>query len=80
MTKPTLIGRNFATAHFLLAVGLAHLGKLEDARAEVRTGLALNPSFSIRRYRASAACSHPVYLAGRERIHEGMRMAGVPEE
>ena len=47
---------------------------------QVVPGLALQPSFTIRRFRASAACNHPAYLAGRERTYEGLRMAGVPEE
>jgi hypothetical protein len=45
----------------------------------VQAGLALNPSFTIRRYRTNTPSNHPVYLAGRERVYEGMRMAGVPE-
>jgi hypothetical protein len=40
----------------------------------------LNPTFTLRRYRARAASDHPAYLSGRERVCEGMRMAGVPEE
>jgi len=42
-------------------------------------GLALDPSFTIRRFRASSPSDNPTYLAGRERILEGMRTAGVPE-
>ena len=53
--------------------------QLDEARAAVQAGLALDPSFTIRRFRASAASDNPTYLAGRERIYEGMRMAGVPE-
>ena len=36
----------------------------------------LSPSAAIR---ANAPSDNPTYLAGRERIYEGMRMAGVPE-
>jgi TolB-like protein len=71
--------RNYANTHFLLAVALAHLGESDEARAAVQAGLALNPGFSIRRWRAHALCSHPAYIAARERIHEGLRVAGVPE-
>ena len=71
--------RNFALAHFNLAVVLAYLGELGEARAETQSGLTLNPGFTIRRYRAHVPCRHPAYLAGRERTYEGMRMAGVPE-
>lgn len=63
----------------MLSAALAFVGKLDDARAATLSGLTLNPSFTIRRYRASSSCSHPAYIAGRERIYEGLRVAGVPE-
>jgi TolB-like protein/class 3 adenylate cyclase len=66
-------------AHFYLAAVLAHGGELDEARATARAGLALYPSFTIRRYRTNSPSNHPVYLAGRERVYEGLRMAGVPE-
>jgi len=71
--------RNYNFPHFLLAAALAHVGELDEARASAQAGLAINPSFSIRRYRNNTPCSHPVYLAGRERVYEGLRMAGVPQ-
>jgi tetratricopeptide (TPR) repeat protein len=71
--------RNYPIAHFYLAAVLAHVGELDEARATAQAGLALNPSFSIRRYRTNTPSNHPVYLAGRERVYEGLRMAGVPE-
>ena len=71
--------RNFPLAHFYLAVALAYLNELVEARAAAQAGLALHPSFTVQRYRASAACSHPAYLAGRERTYAGLRMVGVPE-
>ena len=71
--------RNFPNAHFLLAAALALLGELDQARAAARSGLALNPGFSIRTYRTYAMSDNPTYLAGRERIFEGLRLAGVPE-
>ena len=55
------------------------VGRLDEARAEVQAGLALNPGFTIRRYRAGATSDNPVYLKRRERIIEDMRKAGVPE-
>ncbi len=72
--------RNYPLAHFYLAAVLAHVGDLDEARATAQAGLALNPSFSIRRFRINTPSNHPVYLAGRERLCEGLRMAGVPEE
>ena len=38
-----------------------------------------NSSFTIRRFRDSASSNNPIYLAERERVCRGMRMAGVPE-
>jgi TolB-like protein len=71
--------RNYPLAHFYLAVALAYIGELDEARAAVQAGLTIHPNFTINRYRASAACDHPAYLAGRERTYAGMRLAGVPE-
>jgi TolB-like protein/class 3 adenylate cyclase/tetratricopeptide (TPR) repeat protein len=65
--------------HFYLAAALARLGRHEEARAAVQAGLALVPAFTIARVRAGAATDNPTYLSQRERIYEGMRMAGVPE-
>ena len=74
------INRNYPNGHFYLAVALAQLGRLVEARNAVHAGLALNPGFTIRRFRASAYSDNPTYLTQRERIYDGMRKAGVPEE
>jgi TolB-like protein len=71
--------RNYPLAHFHLAAALALLGSLDEARAAAQAGLALNPGFTIRRLRLNGRSDNSTYLAGRERIYEGMRMAGVPE-
>jgi hypothetical protein len=55
------------------------LGLLDEARAAAKAGLALDPSFTVRRYRDGAFSDDPTYLAKRERIYQGMRIAGVPE-
>jgi hypothetical protein len=52
---------------------------LDEARSEVKVGLASNPRFTIKRYRAGAESDNAVYLTQRGRIIEGMRLAGVPE-
>jgi tetratricopeptide (TPR) repeat protein len=65
--------------HFYLAAALAHIGRMEEAREAARMGLELNPGFTIAWYRAARPSDHPVFLESRERAHEGMRLAGVPE-
>ena len=71
--------RNYPLAHFCLAAALAHLGRLDEARAAAQAGLALNPAFTISRHYANAPSDNPTYLAQRERFYDGMRKAGVPE-
>ena len=70
---------NYATGRFNLAATLVELGRLDEARAEVKAALALNPGFTIRRYRAGAQGDNSVFLRRRERMIEDMRKAGVPE-
>jgi tetratricopeptide (TPR) repeat protein len=72
--------RNHPFAHFALAAALAQLGRLDEARPAAQAGLVIHPDFTIRRYRASGWSNKTAYLAGRSRIYEGMRLAGVPEE
>jgi TolB-like protein len=65
--------------YFHLAGCLAHLGRLDEARKELTAGLAVNPNFTLRRFRAGVESDNPVYLAQHARVIEGMRLAGVPE-
>jgi tetratricopeptide (TPR) repeat protein len=73
------INRTIPLVHFFLAAALANLGKLDEAQAETRAGLALDPNFTIQRFRIGQESDNPIFLAGKERIFEGMRKAGVPE-
>ena len=71
---------NHALSHFHSAGALAMMGDLKEARSSAEAGLALDPSFTIRRYRINVfQFDNPAWLARRERFYEGMRMAGVPE-
>ncbi len=74
------INRNHPTTHFWLAAAFAHLGWLNEAQAATQAGLAVNPAFTISRFRAAAPSDNPTFLGQRERIYAGMRKAGVPEE
>ena len=70
---------NYPNGRLYLAATLVELGRLDEARAEVKAALALDPNFTLRRYRDAAQSDNPVFLKGRERIIEDMRKAGVPE-
>ena len=72
--------RNYPLNHFYMAAALAHLGRLGEARAEIKAGLMLAPSYSIARFRKAAESDNPGFLTQRERILEGLRKAGLPEE
>jgi hypothetical protein len=65
-----------------LGVALAHLGRLDDANSAVKTGLGLNPKFTVSLFHAIgiAISDNPTYLAWVERLLEGLRKAGVPEQ
>jgi TolB-like protein/Flp pilus assembly protein TadD len=71
--------RNRSITHFILAAALAQLGRLQEGRSAVQAGLALDPTFTISRFRIQASSDNPRYLAERDRIMEGMRQAGVHE-
>jgi TolB-like protein/Tfp pilus assembly protein PilF len=73
------LNRNYATARFNYVAALVELGRLDEAKTEVKAALALNPKFTLRRYRDGAQSDDPLYLTRRERIIEDMRKAGVPE-
>jgi TolB-like protein/class 3 adenylate cyclase len=72
---------NFPHAHFHLASALAHLGRLDEARSAVKSGLALNPIYTISRDRAvwTGVSDDPTFLAGLELLLDGLRKAGAPE-
>jgi tetratricopeptide (TPR) repeat protein len=71
---------NYPTSHFHLAAALSHLGRLEEARAAARAGLALYPQFTIASFVAGNKLSDsPAFLSWRERLADGLRKADVPE-
>ena len=72
--------RGYPLAHFHLAAALALTGQLDQARAAAQAGLALEPTFTVRRFRLNPSSDNAVFLARRRRLCEGMGIAGVPEE
>jgi TolB-like protein/class 3 adenylate cyclase len=71
--------RNHPLAHFGLAAALALLGRLEEAGAAANAGLALDPTFTIKRLKSYSLCDNPACLAGAKRMIKGLHVAGVPE-
>ena len=75
-SKPTVTLR---AAHFYLAVALAELGRLDEARLEVREVLSIDPTFTLRRYRGDAPSDNPIFMSRRQQIYAVMRNVGIPE-
>jgi TolB-like protein len=73
------VKRDMPYTHFNLAAALALLGRLDEARTAALAGLALDPGFTVRRFQRNLASDNPTFLGKRERVCEGMRLAGVPE-
>ena len=70
---------NHPISHFELAAALAYLGRSDEARAAAKEGLALDPTFTIRRLKSVPFSGNPTFRDGGRRVIQGMRMAGVPE-
>ncbi|WP_247485980.1 tetratricopeptide repeat protein [Bradyrhizobium sp. 193] len=78
LRKSVEMNPNVAMAHFFLAAAFALSGRAADAREERNAGLELDPHFTIARFRNERRSENPTFLAQRERIYEGLSLAGVP--
>jgi TolB-like protein len=71
---------NHALSHFHFAGALAMMGDVKEARSSAEAGLALDCSFTIRRYRTNVfRFDNPEWMARLEQLYEGMRTAGIPD-
>ncbi len=80
MRRSIEANRNFPSSYFILAAALARLGRLPEARSEAQAGLAINPTFTVSRFRANASVYEPIAAGEWERFIDGLRKAGVPEK
>jgi tetratricopeptide (TPR) repeat protein len=79
LRRATEINGNFSIAHFMLAAALARLNRLREAHAAVEAGLAVDPRFTVIRFRTTTQSDNPKYLAQHQRVCDSMSKAGVPE-
>ena len=81
LRKSIALNPGYSPAHLFLTAAYAMQDRTEEAHnahaAYLRTNSAVN---TITLLRANALSTHPVYTAQRERLYEGMRRAGMPEE
>lgn len=80
MEKSKQINPRAGLARLFLASALALAGRDADAQVEMREFLRLNPGFTLSRFKAVEPSSNAVFLAQRQRIYEGLRKAGLPEQ
>src|SRR5271166_5784683 len=66
---------HLAITRFFHAAALGQLGRIAETRVEAEGGLALNPGFTIKRFREHPDCDNPIYLEERRNIYEGLRKA-----
>ncbi|WP_377831079.1 adenylate/guanylate cyclase domain-containing protein (plasmid) [Bradyrhizobium lupini] len=80
LRKSVGLNPNVGMPHFFLAAASALSGRATEAREARNAGLRLDPNFTVARFRNERRSENPTFLAQRERIYEGLRLAGVPEE
>ncbi len=73
------INPNVALPQFFLAAAAALNGHEAEARDALDAGLRLDPNFTVARFRNEARSENPTFLAQRQRIYAGLRLAGVPQ-
>jgi hypothetical protein len=80
LRRATEINTNFSIVHFMLAAALARLDRAKEARAAVAAGLAVDPLFTVLRFRTTTQSDNPIYLAQHQRVCDSMSKGGVPED
>lgn len=69
----------FPANYFMLAAAEAKRGRIDDAHRELAEALALRPTMTIAKVRATRNSPHPRYIAGLSWMDDGLRLAGLPE-
>ena len=64
----------------MLAAANAWAGHDKEAKEAVAQLQKLSPGFTVQKLAGLHLSDNPVFLAGRERLYEGLRKAGLPEE
>jgi TolB-like protein len=79
LRKSVEMNPNVALTQFFLAAASALSGRAAEAREARNAGLRLDPNFTVARFRNERRSENPTFLAQRERIYEGLSLAGVRE-
>lgn len=62
-----------------LAGALGVSGRLQEARAEMQEVMRMTPDLTLARFRSLEPSNARAFLAQRQHLYEGLRLAGIPE-
>ena len=79
LRKSVEINPNWGLSQFVFAGALALAGLLAEAAEVCAAARRLAPNFTVAKFRREVVSDNPVYLAQREYLYKGLRLAGVPE-
>ncbi len=79
LSKSATLSPTDPFARLFLASALALSGRVEEAKHEMGELRRLIPQFTLSRFKDREPSNEPPFLTQRERIHEGLRLAGAPE-
>lgn len=71
--------RDHAHNYAVLASALAHLGRMDEAKAALADFVRVQPGITVARYRQVSTSNEPVALKTYERLMSGLAKAGLPE-
>jgi TolB-like protein len=80
LRRSVQLNPNWHLSNFVLAGALALAGLLAEAAAAGVEARRLDPNFTVGKFRAEAVGDNRVYITQRDRLCNGLLMAGVPEE
>lgn len=66
-------------SRLFLASALGNAGRIDDARTQVEELQRLSPGFTLSQFRSREPSDEPTFLAQRQLVYEGLRLAGLRE-
>jgi TolB-like protein len=80
LRRSATLNTNMGVTHFMLAAAFGLAGRQAEAEMQCAAGRRLLPNFTIKRFERELPGASPIFAAQSERISEGLRLAGVPED
>ena len=68
-----------AFGRLFLASALGNAGRIDEARTQIQELQRLRPGFTLTQFRSREPSNDSTFLAQRQRVYEGLRLAGLPD-